>query len=260
MITLPAETLETLGRVQFRDSLHGMVTTAHLSRLPGGDLVGLCADFAPVLDGATGLLVRQEHAAPCCLLVTAERCLGGLALSSTPHPSAAPLAPQRLPELTVFRQSPWQSDRRQRVASVPYARPTAPTWVHEASGAGEGKEGRGRRGGDAEAACAWKSSCTGCAPSVIRAVAAPALPQFPVSERYAVVVQCPVFYNIRSMLLGQVRQRARCVPCRQARSQVPLPRSRTRHLPSPFLPLNPHILLLFRPPPLSTSDGRLHGV
>lgn len=32
------------------------------------------------------------------------------------------------------------------------------------------------------------------------------LPQVPVSERYAVVVQPPVTYNIKSMVLGQVRQ------------------------------------------------------
>ena len=34
---------------------------------------------------------------------------------------------QRLPEITVYRQSPWQSDRRQKIASVPYAHPTTPT-------------------------------------------------------------------------------------------------------------------------------------
>lgn len=31
----------------------------------------------------------------------------------------------------MFRQSPWQSDKRHKVAAVPYLRPTAPTWVHE---------------------------------------------------------------------------------------------------------------------------------
>ena len=38
--------------------------------------------------------------------------------------------------MTVYRQSPWQTDRRHKIASVPYLRPTAPTWIHEASSAG----------------------------------------------------------------------------------------------------------------------------
>ncbi|KAL4859791.1 Carotenoid cleavage dioxygenase 8 B [Chlorella vulgaris] len=101
------ETLETLSRVTYRDDIHGMVKSAHPHRLPNGDLVGMAADFSPFLDR-----------------------------DSTP-------SRLRLPEITVYRQSPWQSDRRLKVASVP------------------------------------------------------------VSERYAVVVQNPIYYNVRAMMMGQ---------------------------------------------------------
>ncbi|PSC71910.1 Carotenoid cleavage dioxygenase 8 [Micractinium conductrix] len=113
------ETLETLGRVQFDDAVHGRIKTAHMQRLPSGHFVGLALDFSPVLDHSTSQL--------------------------------------QLPEITVFRQSPWQPGFRVPLASVPYLRPTAPTWVHEA----------------------------------------------PVSENYAVVVQNPVLYSVRALLLGQ---------------------------------------------------------
>ena len=52
-----AETLETLGRVHYRDSIHGLVKSAHPHRLPNGDIIGMAADFYPVLDSATAQLV-----------------------------------------------------------------------------------------------------------------------------------------------------------------------------------------------------------
>lgn len=113
------DTLETLGRVHFRDGIHGLVKTAHQTQLPSGDWVGLAADFSPTLE-----------------------------------PGSPQLA---MPEITVYRQSPWRADRRQKIAAVPYAHPTRPTWIHE----------------------------------------------IPVSENYAVVVQNPLLYNVRALLLGQ---------------------------------------------------------
>ena len=52
-----AETLDTLGRVHYRDSIHGLVKSAHPHRLPNGDIIGMAADFYPVLDSATAQLV-----------------------------------------------------------------------------------------------------------------------------------------------------------------------------------------------------------
>lgn len=53
----PTETLETLGRVHFRDGIHGLVKTAHQTQLPGGDWVGLAADFSPTLEPGSPQLV-----------------------------------------------------------------------------------------------------------------------------------------------------------------------------------------------------------
>lgn len=50
LVACGAETLETLGRVEYRDSIHGMVKTAHPHRMPSGDIIGMAADFGPFLD------------------------------------------------------------------------------------------------------------------------------------------------------------------------------------------------------------------
>jgi hypothetical protein len=63
-----AETLETLGRVHYRDSIHGLVKSAHPHRLPNGDIIGMAADFYPVLDSATAQLVGgDERPSSLCL-------------------------------------------------------------------------------------------------------------------------------------------------------------------------------------------------
>jgi hypothetical protein len=40
---------------------------------------------------------------------------------------------QRVPEITVYRQKAGCVDVREKIASVPYHRPSRPTWVHQAS-------------------------------------------------------------------------------------------------------------------------------
>lgn len=90
------ETLETLGRVSYMDKsseegVTGMVKTAHPYTLPSGDVINLACDFMPV---ATSTGLRKPH-------ITVYR-----------HPSEAP---------TV----------RQRLASVPYLKPSSPTWLHQ---------------------------------------------------------------------------------------------------------------------------------
>jgi hypothetical protein len=150
--------------VTYRDDIHGMVKSAHPHRLPNGDLVGMAADFSPFLDRDStpsrlvgggswqqrqqqpGLLRRRGWDAGGLLRLRrlSARCWD-TAGCQHPNPSTAPSASgaashmQRLPEITVYRQSPWQSDRRLKVASVPYMRPTAPTWIHEARGWGNGR-------------------------------------------------------------------------------------------------------------------------
>jgi hypothetical protein len=118
-----AETLETLGRVQYRDDMkHCMVKCAHPHRLPSGDIVGMAADFTPVLE-------MQAHG----------------------------VSRLRLPEVTLYRQSPWRVDRRTKIASVPYMRPTAPTWIHDVGG--EGEEGFARHSQRVSRVCGKHKRC-----------------------------------------------------------------------------------------------------
>lgn len=85
------DTLETLGRVQYKDKVHGMVKTAHPFFTRDGDIVNLAADFTPWWDGQY----------------------------------------MRVPEITVCRQKPGSQDVREKIASVPYQRASRPTWVHQ---------------------------------------------------------------------------------------------------------------------------------
>lgn len=84
-----------------------------------------------------------------------------------------------MPELTVFRQSPWQADRRVKVAAVPYRRPTAPTWVHEAGWVGG--EGGGLRG--AREASGRGARMTG--PRPLPCSCCSTLAHHPLAERYS---------------------------------------------------------------------------
>lgn len=90
------ETLETLGRVSYVDKpseegVTGMIKTAHPHTLPSGDVINLACDFMPV---ATPTGLRKPH-------ITVYR-----------HPAEAPTL-------------------RQRLASVPYLKPSSPTWLHQ---------------------------------------------------------------------------------------------------------------------------------
>ncbi len=60
------ETLETLGRVQFRDRLHGMVKTAHPFTTREGDVVNLTSDFTPWWDGQYMVRLRAGGVAAGC--------------------------------------------------------------------------------------------------------------------------------------------------------------------------------------------------
>ena len=39
---------------------------------------------------------------------------------------------QRVPELTLYRQRPGSMEERERIATLPYQRPSRPTWIHQA--------------------------------------------------------------------------------------------------------------------------------
>ena len=54
--------------MHYRDSIHGLVKSAHPHRLPNGDIIGVAADFYPVLDSATAHLVGVH----CCFRVPAS--------------------------------------------------------------------------------------------------------------------------------------------------------------------------------------------
>lgn len=92
------ETLETLGRVHYRDDIHGQVKLAHPHTLPNGDVITMAADFTPTVD-------RSRVGKHIEIL--------------------------RLPEITVCRQRADCPDVREKIAAVPFQRPTSPTWVHD---------------------------------------------------------------------------------------------------------------------------------
>jgi len=119
--SIKPETLETIERVVYQDDIHGLVTTAHPAiHQPTGDLINIASDFTPVWNVEDGVLKLKQ------------------------------------PEITLYRTSPDSPRKREKIATVPYAVPTSPTWIHQVA----------------------------------------------VTEHYAVVVQNPVFFDIKAMVLG----------------------------------------------------------
>ena len=123
------------------------------------------------------------------------------------HAPTHPLPPphtQRPPEITLYRQPAGTVDVRHHIASVPYLRPTSPTWIHQAS-----VRARARHAfiHPCVRACVFLCVCRSPPPPTpthtlhthfLHPPTHPLItPQVAVSERYAVVVQNPVFYNIR---------------------------------------------------------------
>jgi carotenoid cleavage dioxygenase-like enzyme len=90
------QTLETIERVVYQDDIHGLVTTAHPAiHQPTGDLINIAADFTPVWKVEDGVMKLKQ------------------------------------PEITLYRLNPDSPRKREKIAAIPYAVPTSPTWIHQ---------------------------------------------------------------------------------------------------------------------------------
>jgi hypothetical protein len=157
-------TLRTLGRIKppKDDGVHGMVKTAHPFFHPeDGGAYNLALDFGPTWNRQRGAWVRPlgalsfsmhligpflafaSHRNPAnsqrvsCKLALLHACMYSTSLlhsliTTSYFPPFLTSPFQKSPEITLYRQDACDPvGPRTTVASLPFLRPSAPTWIHQ---------------------------------------------------------------------------------------------------------------------------------